>query len=216
MGASCSPFVVTNNIGEYMPNLLMTKNEHTNKTLVHHGSWFAKMNCDKLSYTTRRFDSDLINMLGNVFVSENKTGPIIKVHAKRRIHDDGKSITEAIAKILSQLFPEQAVSMGGVFLIKSGSINVHVMPCEFGAEPLDTIDKINNWLNFFDAQAPIVCQTVFHSKDNNLDLRIEHSHCFSDHDQGGHYHYDTSPDTIEYEMYLNFADDLYRVDQAKN
>lgn len=216
MGASCAPFVVTNAIGEYMPNILVSRDQETNKTVVRHGSHYAKMNCDKKSYTTKPFDSDLLNVLGNVFVSENKTSPVIRVHAKKRIHPDGKSITEAMGSILNQLYPNEAVSMGGVLLIKSGSINVHVMPCEFGKERLDTVDKINNWLNFFDADAPIVCQTVFHSKDPGLDLRMEHTHCFSDHDQGGHYHYDTSPDTIEYEAYLNFAQDLYRVDQTTN
>ena len=40
-----------------------------------------------------------------------------------------------------------------------------------------------------------------------LDLRLEHSHGFNlAKGQGGHYHYDTTPDIVEYEAYYNIAD----------
>ena len=46
-----------------------------------------------------------------------------------------------------------------------------------------------------------------------MDLRIEHTHCFSCHGKGGHYHYDTTPDTVEYEGYFVVAEQLIRVDR---
>ncbi len=46
-----------------------------------------------------------------------------------------------------------------------------------------------------------------------LDLRVEHTHCFSDHGEGGHYHMDTSPETVEYHGYYTLAESVYRVDQ---
>ena len=35
-----------------------------------------------------------------------------------------------------------------------------------------------------------------------MDLRIEHSHGFSKHGDGGHYHYDTTPEEVEYLGYF--------------
>jgi hypothetical protein len=43
-------------------------------------------------------------------------------------------------------------------------------------------------------------------------LRMEHTHCFSDHGDGGHYHFDTTPENVEYEAYFNIAKIIYRVD----
>ncbi|GBO21390.1 Ester hydrolase C11orf54, partial [Araneus ventricosus] len=46
-----------------------------------------------------------------------------------------------------------------------------------------------------------------------LNMRVEHTHCFSDHGVGGHYHEDTTPEEVEYEGYFNLAETLYRIDQ---
>jgi len=48
-----------------------------------------------------------------------------------------------------------------------------------------------------------------------MDLRIDHTHCFSHHGEGGHYHYDTTPDEVEYEGIFVLADKLVRVDRPK-
>lgn len=61
---------------------------------------------------------------------------------------------------------------------------------------------------------------LFYSKKiffQDLDLRVQHFHSASNENQlGGHYHIDTTPDTIEYEGYFNVATTLYRVDQPPN
>lgn len=49
----------------------------------------------------------------------------------------------------------------------------------------------------------------------DLDLRVEHTHCFSDHGEGGHYHYDTTPEEVEYLGYYTVAEHIYRVDRPK-
>ncbi len=47
--------------------------------------------------------------------------------------------------------------------------------------------------------SPLVCTSVFVSNDkHNLDLRQEHTHFYSKHGDAGHYHYDTTPETVEY------------------
>ncbi|PIO63531.1 hypothetical protein TELCIR_14868, partial [Teladorsagia circumcincta] len=44
--------------------------------------------------------------------------------------------------------------------------------------------KVEKWLQRFEVKAPLVCATVFHSYDPGFNLRMEHTHCYSDHDDG--------------------------------
>lgn len=46
-------------------------------------------------------------------------------------------------------------------------------------------------------------------------MRLQHFHVNTDHGQGGHYHYDTEPDTIKYTAYLSVAKYLTKIDQTK-
>jgi len=84
---------------------------------------------------------------------------------------------------------------------------------DFSKEPLKSRAEVGKWLKYFDMAAPLVCLSVFHSHDPGLDLRIEHTHCFSDHGEGGHYHDDVTPESVEYEAYFNLASTLYRIDR---
>ena len=45
-----------------------------------------------------------------------------------------------------------------------------------------------------------------------LKLRMQHFHCFSDHGEGGHFHFDTTPEEAEYVGYFNVPEYMYRVD----
>ena len=65
-------------------------------------------------------------------------------------------------------------------------------------------------------RSPLTVVSAFISEDiPDLNLRIEHSHGWSDHGQGGHYHYDVTPQEIAYRGYFNVAEKLFRIDQAK-
>lgn len=55
--------------------------------------------------------------------------------------------------------------------------------------------------------------SLFHLQ--GLDLRIEHFHCFSDHGEGGHYHYDVTPDDVQYTGFFSLAEKLYRIDRPQ-
>lgn len=59
----------------------------------------------------------------------------------------------------------------------------------------------------------VVCWFVFWLYFKGLDLRVEHTHCFSDHGCGGHYHYDVTPQEVEYLAYYTLAEKLYRIDR---
>ena len=181
--------------------------------------------CTKLSdshsqgYTTFKLDSecDQFCLLGNLFVSNGLPGKVLKVKVKGRCKPEANNFISNLRHLLSLKYNEsngQQVSLGGLFLIKSGKVKVHVMP-DFSKDPLCSDEAVNCWLKYFQVKAPLVALTVFHSYDAGQDLRIEHTHCFSSHGDGGHYHYDTTPEDIEYEGYFNIAETIYRIDAPK-
>ena len=83
---------------------------------------------------------------------------------------------------------------------------------DFSATPLLTDEDVNNWLHLYDADAPLICLSTFVSHDPGLDLRVEHTHVFSDHGVGGHYHFDTTPVDVEYTGYFTLAETIHRID----
>lgn len=55
---------------------------------------------------------------------------------------------------------------------------------------------------------------ILHFQD--LDLRVQHFHSFSHHNEAGHYHIDTTPDTVEYLGYFTVAEVIHRIDRPVN
>ena len=148
-------------------------------------------------------------LMANLFCCDGSPGDVLKIVARTRIGKE--NFTAAIQKILKAEYGERTVSLGGVFLIRKGKAKLHVMP-DFSKEPLDQ-EKTEEWLKFYECEAPLVCLSTFHSHDPGLELRMEHTHCFSEHGDGGHYHFDTTLENVEYEAYFNTAKIIYRVDQ---
>uniref|UniRef100_A0A3Q3AIF6 Chromosome 11 open reading frame 54 n=1 Tax=Kryptolebias marmoratus TaxID=37003 RepID=A0A3Q3AIF6_KRYMA len=138
---------------------------------------------------------------------------VIEVRAKRRTGSN--SLVTALRTTLEAHYPERSLALGGTFLIQKGKAKIHIMPREFSACPLNTNDDVNNWLKHFEVSAPLVCQSVLVSRDPGLDLRVEHTHCFSHHGEGGHYYIDTTPDSVEYLGYFMPAEFVYRIDRPK-
>ena len=134
-------------------------------------------------------------LLANLFVCEGKPGKVVRVNVKKRIGSD--NFVTAMRLVLNKYYNNRVISVGGVFLLRSAKAKLHIMP-DFSKTPLNSNEDVNDWLNFFTMSSPLICLSVFHSSDPGLDLRVEHTHCFSDHNEGGHYHHDLSPDTVEY------------------
>ncbi|XP_043574527.1 ester hydrolase C11orf54 homolog isoform X3 [Chiloscyllium plagiosum] len=137
---------------------------------------------------------------------------VIEVRSSRRTGQS--NFVSCMRETLEQHYGDKSVGMGGTFLIQTGKAKLHVMP-EFSPCPLNSNEAVNNWLKFFDMSAPLISQSVFVSRDLGFDLRLEHTHCFSHHGEGGHYHYDTTPDNVEYLGYFVPAEYLYRIDRPE-
>ena len=68
------------------------------------------------------------------------------------------------------------------------------------------------WLHYFEEKAPLVCLSTILSDNFGTDCRLEHSHFFSkEQKSGGHYHYDTTPDTVEYLGYFVCCESLFKI-----
>lgn len=86
---------------------------------------------------------------------------------------------------------------------------------DFSKTPLRSEEELNNWLTFHEHTAPLIALGTFVSNEADLDLRLQHFHSFSKHGEGGHYHYDTTPDTVEYEGYFNVGHRIVRIDKPE-
>jgi hypothetical protein len=206
LGAAAGPFHILGTNSELMPNFSYGAGEVKNLTR------FAKIDeaggCVCEAIPEKAMDCAL---MANLFGSDGRQGDVIKIMAGRRV--GSLNFLAAIQETLRARYGSRPISMGGVFIIRRGKVSMHVMP-DFSTVPLET-DQVPKWLRFFEMKAPLVCLTTFHSHDPGMDLRMEHTHCFSDHGEGGHYHGDTTPQEVEYEAYLNTAKVLYRIDQPK-
>ncbi|XP_028278020.1 ester hydrolase C11orf54 homolog [Parambassis ranga] len=138
---------------------------------------------------------------------------VIEVRAKKRT--GSHSLVTALRTTLEGHYPDKSLALGGTFIIQKGKAKIHIMPREFSVCPLNTNDDVNNWLKHFEVSAPLICQSVLVSRDPGLDLRVEHTHCFSHHGEGGHYYIDTTPDSVEYLGYFVPAEFVYRIDRPR-
>uniref|UniRef100_H2RXU6 Chromosome 11 open reading frame 54 n=1 Tax=Takifugu rubripes TaxID=31033 RepID=H2RXU6_TAKRU len=180
-------------------------------------SYFSSINpadgqCLQEKYCDKSSDCSF-GLLGNLYACEGKPGKVLEVRAKKRTGVN--SLVTALRKALHAHYPDKSLALGGTFIIQKGKAKIHIMPREFSTCPLNTNDDVNKWLKHFEVSAPLVCQSVLVSNDPGLDLRVEHTHCFSHHGEGGHYYIDTTPDMVEYLGYFMPAEFVYRVDRPK-
>jgi len=204
LGASAGSFHVLGINSELAPNLSFDE-----KGVKENRTHYAKIG-EKGECVCEGLESADCGLMANLFGSEGLPGDVLRISA--RVRTGELNFTEAIQKSLKDKFGERVVSIGGVFVIKKGKANIHVMP-DFSTVPLMSREAVGKWIRYFEMEAPLTCLSVFHSFDPGWDLRIEHTHCFSDHGMGGHYHFDVTPEEVEYEAYFNVADVIYRIDR---
>jgi hypothetical protein len=141
---------------------------------------------------------------------EGKTGKVLKVSAKKRIGTE--NFISSMRLTLAEHFTEKTIGLGGVFLLKEGKAKQHVMD-QFSKVPINTEIELNSWLTFHEMHSPLINLGTLVTNEADLDLRLQHFHSFSQHNEGGHYHADVTPETVEYEGYFNIGQRIVRIDK---
>ncbi|OJJ54939.1 hypothetical protein ASPSYDRAFT_159178 [Aspergillus sydowii CBS 593.65] len=216
LGAGAAPFQDIGHNAELVPNLAWDgRTGVSSPDLSDVDSLDSE---DEEAIKCRPSPSTNCALMVNLFGSSGDPGPVLKITARTRTGVE--NFTNTIrAGLLKAYGDSRPVSLGGVFLLKSGRAKFHVMPDFPPAEELPFKDRKlleQEWLRYRTCAAPVVCLTVFHSADpENLGLRMEHTHCFDleGEEKGGHYHYDIEGEEVEYEAYLNVAESVYRIDR---
>jgi len=209
IGAGAGPFKTEGTNCEGIMNLIIENgrvdqqmriakiDKNTNECLV-----------KKLNNSTTEF-----GLLANLFISEGLTSNVLQVHVANRIGN--MDFIASMRTTLSDNYGhDDVIGIGGAFLMKNGKGKYHVMP-DFSTTPINNDQQVNEWLRFFDFDSPMVAMGTFVTGEYELDLRVQHFHAFSNdfnRNAGGHYHYDTTPDIVEYLGYFNLGQNIYRVD----
>ena len=163
--------------------------------------------------------------LGNIFYSDGKKEKVLKIRISKRSGKQG-SLSQAIRTALINqlnLKNNNHIALGGIFRILKGQIRAHIQPdykdikYEYYDPKLMKCTK--DFLQFYEPVGPnLQCYSVLWTGDpteGKLNLREsgEHTHFydFKNKSCSGHYHFDVTPDEIQYEGYFNTADTVYRV-----
>uniref|UniRef100_T1J8W5 RING-type domain-containing protein n=1 Tax=Strigamia maritima TaxID=126957 RepID=T1J8W5_STRMM len=206
MGAGGGPFHVTRVNCEFMANIRTSVTGHGRNL-----SYIARLDSETEYKLLQIPENRECGLMLNALVCEGTKGKVMYVRAKKRTRDT--NFITAMRETLKVAYGNKPIGLGGVFLLQKGNAKLHIMP-DFPIYPLIDEATVNSWLKFYDMHAPLVCLSTFVTHDPlEMDLRIEHTHCYSNHGQGGHYHYDTTPDTVEYMGYFVPCSTLYRIDK---
>ena len=171
-------------------------------------------------YTARKHGG-----LSNIFFSDGKKGKVIMIKINIRIGKQGslpQSMRSALSKHL-KINENKHVALGGVFRVLNGKIKSHVQP-DYNDIKVEYYDPkqmkcIKDFLQFYEPVGPeLQCYSVLWTGDptgGNLNLRESgehtHFHSYKHKKDAGHYHFDVTPDEIEYEGYFNISQEVYRV-----
>jgi hypothetical protein len=163
--------------------------------------------------------------LGNVFYTDGVKGKVIKIKIKGRSGEQG-SLTQAMRKALSdnlKIEGNDHVALAGVFRILKGKIKSHVQPdyADIKHEYYDPkqMKCVKDFLQFYEPVGPeLQGYSILWTGDptgGDLNLRESgehtHFHSYTKENIAGHYHFDVTPEEIEYEGYFNTAEEVHRV-----
>ncbi|CEM27452.1 unnamed protein product [Vitrella brassicaformis CCMP3155] len=208
IGAGAGPFQEVQHNCEWICNVRLPE-ANESRCAVMEGT-------DKGSgYTIERPKTTCFGILGNLYACKGEPCKVLHIKAGRRTGKDpsGKDLPQCLASILASSFPSRPVSLGGVMAMHAGKARLHIMS-DFTDDPIRSNDAIENWLNYFEVPAPMTFMFVSTSIDPGMDLRTVHTHGWHEGKYGGHYHNDTTPDEVSYEVYVNVAECIYRIDRV--
>ncbi len=176
--------------------------------------------CIVEKYTARKHGG-----LSNIYFSDGQKGKVIQIKVKRRSGKQG-SLPQSMRGALNKYLPvkdNRHVALAGVFRILNGKIKSHVQP-DYNDIKIKYYDPkqmkcVKDFLQFYQPVGPeLQCYSVLWTGDptgGNLNLRESgehtHFHSYKHNRDAGHYHFDVTPNEIEYEGYFNISKEVYRV-----
>jgi len=176
--------------------------------------------CIVEKYTARKHGG-----LSNIYYSDGKKGKVVQIKIKGRNGKQG-SLSQSMRSALSKYLPVQGnnhVALAGVFRILKGKIKAHIQP-DYNDIKIEYYDPkqmkcVKDFLQFYQPVGPdLQCYSVLWTGDptgGNLNLRDSgehtHFHSYKHNKDAGHYHFDVTPNEIEYEGYFNIPAEVYRV-----
>ena len=176
--------------------------------------------CIAEKYTARKHGG-----LGNVYYTDGVKGKVIKIKIKGRSGEQG-SLSQAIRTALTdnlQIDGNKHIALAGVFRILNGKIRSHVQPdyVDIKHEYYDPrqMKCVKDFLQFYEPVGPeLQGYSILWTGDpsgGDLNLRESgehtHFHSYTKDNIAGHYHFDVTPEEIEYEGYFNTAREVHRV-----
>ena len=176
--------------------------------------------CIAEKYTARKHGG-----LGNVFYSDGGRGKVIKIKIKERSGEQG-SLPQSMRKALSdnlKIEGNDHLALAGVFRMLKGKIKSHVQPdyADIKHEYYDPeqMKCVKDFLQFYEPVGPeLQGYSILWTGDptgGDLNLRESgehtHFHSYTKENIAGHYHFDVTPEEIEYEGYFNTAEEVHRV-----
>ena len=207
-------------LGGHCGELVINENLITNESRSIIAQVDENQKCKSSKYTARKHGG-----LGNIFYSDGKPGKVIKIMIKGRSGNQG-SLPQAMRTALKENLStenDNHFAVAGVFRILNGKIKSHVQP-DYDTIKHEYYDPkqmkcVKDFLKFYEPIGPhFQCYSILWTGDptgGKLNLRESgehtHFHSYKGTQDAGHYHFDVTPEEIEYECYFNIPEEVHRV-----
>ena len=207
-------------LGGHCGELVINENLITNESRSIIAQVDENQKCKSSKYTARKHGG-----LGNIYYSDGKPGKVIKIKIKGRLGKQG-SLPQAMRTALKENLStenDNHFAVAGVFRILNGKIKSHVQP-DYDTIKHEYYDPkqmkcVKDFLKFYEPIGPhFQCYSILWTGDptgGKLNLRESgehtHFHSYKGTQDAGHYHFDVTPEEIEYECYFNIPEEVHRV-----
>ena len=207
-------------LGGHCGELVINENLITNESRSIIAQVDENQKCKSSKYTARKHGG-----LGNIYYSDGKPGKVIKIMIKGRSGKQG-SLPQAMRTALKENLStenDNHFAVAGVFRILNGKIKSHVQP-DYDTIKHEYYDPkqmkcVKDFLKFYEPIGPhFQCYSMLWTGDptgGKLNLRESgehtHFHSYKGTQDAGHYHFDVTPEEIEYECYFNIPEEVHRV-----
>ena len=207
-------------LGGHCGELVINENLITNESRSIIAQVDENQKCKSSKYTARKHGG-----LGNIYYSDGRPGKVIKIMIKGRSGKQG-SLPQAMRTALKENLStenDNHFAVAGVFRILNGKIKSHVQP-DYDTIKHEYYDPkqmkcVKDFLKFYEPIGPhFQCYSILWTGDptgGKLNLRESgehtHFHSYKGTQDAGHYHFDVTPEEIEYECYFNIPEEVHRV-----